>query len=334
VVNGLVAAGITVRFGTLTAVADVSLDVAPAEIVAVLGASGSGKSSLLRAIAGLEPLAAGNVSWDGVDLTAVPVHRRGFVVMFQDGQLFPHLSVGGNVGYALHGLAAPRRRERVAELLGRVGLDGYAARPITALSGGEAQRVALARSLAAEPRLLMLDEPLSSLDAGLRERLTGELGRALRATGTPAVYVTHDQDEAFAIADRVAVLSAGRLLQVDTPATLWTHPASREVAEFLGYGPFLEPPVAAALGRPEVPAGALLALGPDALVPDPSGVRVPVLATAHGRGETFCDLSLPDGQVGTIRLKGIVEADGHATVGIDRTGCAIVPTDDRSGDTP
>lgn len=327
-VKGLVAERITVRFGALTAVDDVTLDVAAGEIVAVLGASGSGKSSLLRAIAGLEPLAAGRISWDGVDVTGVPVHQRGFVVMFQDGQLFPHLGVGGNVGYALHRLPAAQRRERVEELLGLVGLDGYAGRPITALSGGEAQRVALARSLAAGPRLLMLDEPLSSLDAGLRERLTGELGRALRATGTPAVYVTHDQDEAFAIADRVAVLSAGRLLQVDAPAVLWTRPASREVAEFLGYGPFLPSGVAAALGRPGVPGGALLALGPDALVPDPSGVRVRVLATAHGRGETFCDVDLPTGRTGTIRLKGIVEPADHLVIGIDETACAIVPEDD------
>jgi thiamine transport system ATP-binding protein len=333
-VKGLVADGITVRFGAVTAVDDVTLDVAAGEIVAVLGASGSGKSSLLRAIAGLEPLAAGRVGWDGADVTGVPVHQRGFVVMFQDGQLFPHLSVGGNVGYALHRQPAPRRRERVEELLGLVGLDGYAGRPITALSGGEAQRVALARSLAADPRLLMLDEPLSSLDAGLRERLTGELGEALRATGTPAVYVTHDQDEAFAIADRVAVLSAGRLLQVDAPAALWTRPASREVAEFLGYGPFLPSDVAAALGRPDMPAGALLALGPDALVPDPWGISVSVLATAHGRGETFCDVALPGGRVGTIRLKGIVEPGDQLVIGIDQTACAIVPEDDPRTDTP
>lgn len=325
--KGLVAEHISVRFGAVAAVDDVTLAVAPGEIVAVLGASGSGKSSLLRAIAGLEPLAGGRVTWGGADVTGVPVHQRGFVVMFQDGQLFPHLSVGGNVGYALNRLDASRRRERVAELLGLVGLDGYAPRPITALSGGEAQRVALARSLAAQPRLLMLDEPLSSLDAGLRERLTGELALALRTTGTPALHVTHDQDEAFAIADRVAVLSAGRLLQVDTPAALWTHPAGREVAEFLGYGPFLAPSEAAALGRPGTPAGTLLALGPDALVPDPDGVRVPVLATAHGRGETFCDVTLPGGRAGTVRLKGIAEPGDHVTVGIDPAGCAVVPQD-------
>lgn len=326
-VKGLVAEHVCVRFGAITAVDDVTLGVEPGEIVAVLGASGSGKSSLLRAIAGLEPLAGGRVSWDGTDLTDMPVHRRGFVVMFQDGQLFPHLSVGGNVGYALHRLDATRRRERVGELLGLVGLDGYAARPITALSGGEAQRVALARSLAAQPRLLMLDEPLSSLDAGLRERLTGELALALRTTRTPAVHVTHDQDEAFAIADRVAVLSAGRLLQVDTPAALWTHPASREVAGFLGYGPFLEPSEAAALGRRDTRAGTLLALGPDALVPDPDGVRVAVLTTAHGRGETFCDVALPGDRVGTVRLKGIAEPGDHVTVRIDPAGCAVVPQD-------
>jgi thiamine transport system ATP-binding protein len=326
VVNGLAAEGITVRFGATTAVDGVSLEVVSGEVLAVLGASGSGKSSLLRAIAGLEPLAAGRVSWDGDDLAGVPVHRRGFVVMFQDGQLFPHLSVGDNVGYALHRQPSARRRTRVAELLDLVGLDGYAERPITALSGGEAQRVALARSLAAEPRLLMLDEPLSSLDAGLRERLTGVLARALDATGTPALYVTHDQDEAFAIADRVAVLSAGRLLQVDTPARLWAQPASREVASFLGYGPFLEPEEAVALGWPGRPEGTV-AVGPAGLVPDADGTVLPVLAAVPFRGGTEVTVGLPGGARAGVRLPemvahGALPADVRGR--LDATGCAVL----------
>lgn len=326
--NGLVVDGVCVRFGATTAVDDVSLEVAPGEVVAVLGASGSGKSSLLRAISGLEPLASGRVSWDGVDLAGVPVHRRGFVVMFQDGQLFPHLSVGGNVGYALHRLPATQRSARVAELLDLVGLAGYADRPITALSGGEAQRVALARSLAAEPRLLMLDEPLSSLDASLRERLVGVLGRALATTGTPALYVTHDQDEAFAIADRIAILAAGRLLQMDAPGELWRRPASREVAAFLGYGPFLEPLAAVGLGWPGVPGG-LVAVGPSGLVATPGGVPVTVLAATPFRGGAELAVRLPDGQEAGVRVAGMAgQGPPRAGIGVrlDPDACAVLPS--------
>ena len=246
--------------------------------------------------------------------------------MFQEGQLFPHLSVGGNVGYALHGRPAQQREARVAELLDLVGLTGYAARPVTALSGGEAQRVALARSLAPAPRLLMLDEPLSSLDAGLREHLVGVLGAALEATRTPALYVTHDQDEAFAIADRVAVLGAGSLLQVDAPARLWNRPASREVAEFIGYGPFLDVEEVAALGwSGALPAG-IVALGPDALVLAPDGVEAPVDGVSYGRGDTTLDVLLPGGRSGRVRLKGIVDAPSRVSVRVDPDGCALLPS--------
>jgi thiamine transport system ATP-binding protein len=244
--NGLGVRDLVVRYrGTgraaaeVTAVAGVTLDVPAGEVLALLGPSGCGKSSLLRAVAGLEPPTAGTVTWDGTDLTRVPVHRRGFGLVFQDGQLFPHRDVAGNVGYGLRGLDRPARSARVAELLELVGLPGYASRPVATLSGGERQRVALARSLAPRPRLLLLDEPLSALDRSLRERLADDLRHALVATGTTAVFVTHDQDEAFTVADRVAVLSAGRLLQVDAPEALWRRPASREVAEFLGYRTFL-----------------------------------------------------------------------------------------------
>jgi thiamine transport system ATP-binding protein len=231
---GLSARAVSVTFGAVTAVDRVTLTVGPGEIVAVLGASGSGKSSLLRAIAGLEPLAGGAVYWDDVNVSLTPVHERGFVVMFQDGQLFPHYSVAGNVGYALHKLPKAERQDKVDRLLRLVALDGFGPRPITALSGGQAQRVALARSLAAEPRLLLLDEPLSALDRHLREHLVTVLGDVLRTTGTPALYVTHDQAEAFTLADRVAVLDQGRLLQVDTPDVLRARPADDVVRRFLG----------------------------------------------------------------------------------------------------
>ncbi|WP_370375403.1 ABC transporter ATP-binding protein [Isoptericola sp. b515] len=219
-----------------TAVDHVSLDVATGEVLALLGPSGCGKSSLLRAVAGLEPLVAGSVSFAGQDLARVPVHRRGFGLLFQDGQLFPHRDVGRNVAYGLEmqGIPAAQRRDRVAELLADVGLAGYARRAVSTLSGGEKQRVALARALAPRPRLLLLDEPLSALDRQLREKLAIDVRDTLRATRTTAVFVTHDHAEAFTVADRVAVMDAGQLLQVDTPERLRAAPASARVAEFLG----------------------------------------------------------------------------------------------------
>ncbi|RPF19631.1 ABC transporter ATP-binding protein [Myceligenerans xiligouense] len=221
---------------TTTAVDHVWIDVDQGEIVALLGPSGCGKSSLLRAVAGLEPLAGGTVTWDDADLAGVPVHRRQFGLMFQDGQLFPHRDVGRNVAYGLEAqhVPGPARSERVAGLLDLVGLTGYERRRVTTLSGGERQRVALARALAPSPRLLLLDEPLSALDRRLRERLAGDVRRVLKETGTTALFVTHDHEEAFAVADRVGVMSGGRLLQVAPPDELREKPASREVAEFLG----------------------------------------------------------------------------------------------------
>ena len=201
---------VSVSYDGQPAVVDVSLALPDGEVLAVLGPSGCGKSTLLRAVAGLEPADAGRIAWDGRDLAGVPTHKRGFALMFQDGQLFSHLTVARNVGYALRLRRAPRTAERVEELLELVGLAGYAARLPSTLSGGERQRVALARSLAVEPRLILLDEPLSALDAGLRERLAGDLREILRAAGTTALMVTHDHEEAFAVADRLAVMRDGQ----------------------------------------------------------------------------------------------------------------------------
>jgi len=228
--------GVTVRFesaGNRVAVDDVSLDIGTGEVLGILGPSGSGKSTLLRAICGLETLAAGTVLWDGADITDLAVHERGFALMFQDGQLFTHQSVTQNVGYALRVRRLPAAA-RVDELLALVGLAGFGDRRVTSLSGGEQQRVALARSLAASPRLLLLDEPLSSLDRELRERLARDLRSILTATKQTAIFVTHDQDEAFAICDRVAIIIDGRLVQVGTPAQVRLAPASAAVASFLG----------------------------------------------------------------------------------------------------
>ncbi|MFC6153955.1 ABC transporter ATP-binding protein [Nocardioides yefusunii] len=244
-------------------VRDVSLTLPRGEVLAVLGPSGSGKSTLLRAVAGLEPVTAGRVTFDGDDLARVPTHRRGFALMFQDGQLFDHLDVAGNVGYALGLRRVPKAKvaARVTELLDLVGLAGYGSRRPAQLSGGERQRVALARALAVEPRLLLLDEPLSALDAALRESLADDLRRILRASGTTAVMVTHDHEEAFAVADRLAVLFDGHLEQEGPIAQVWAAPATPRAAAFLGYAHVLRDDaartVAAAAGVALGPAGVL-----------------------------------------------------------------------------
>jgi thiamine transport system ATP-binding protein len=252
------------------AVDHVDLDLPAGDVLAVLGPSGSGKSTLLRAVAGLEQLASGSVAYDGRDLATVPTHRRGFALMFQDGQLFAHQSVAGNVGYPLRLRRRPRAevRRRVEELLALVGLAGLGERSITGLSGGERQRVALARALAVEPRLLLLDEPLSALDRGLRERLSADLREILVAAGTTALLVTHDHEEAFAVADRMALMRGGRLVQAGTVDEVWRSPVDAEAARFLGYATVLVGPAAARVLEaaeggpgtrpgPEVPAVAL-----------------------------------------------------------------------------
>jgi thiamine transport system ATP-binding protein len=228
---------VTVRFGERAVVDRVSLAVHVGETVGLLGPSGCGKSTLLRAIAGLEPPESGTVAWEGRDLATVPTHRREFALMFQDYALFPHRDVSANVAFGLRmaGIREPERGLRVREVLELVGLTGFERRRVAGLSGGEQQRVALARALAPSPRLLMLDEPLGSLDRVLRERLVGELRELLDASGLPALYVTHDHDEAFALADRIALMRAGAIVQTGAPAEVWAHPVDAEAAEFLGF---------------------------------------------------------------------------------------------------
>ncbi|MGW0120916.1 ABC transporter ATP-binding protein [Streptomyces sp. NPDC003327] len=227
----------TVRFGARAALDGVDLEVAAHEIVCVLGPSGSGKSTLLRVVAGLQPLTSGRVLLGGADQAGVPTHRREVGLMFQDHQLFPQRDVAGNVAFGLRmrGAGRAEQRERVAELLDLVGLPGAERRAVSALSGGEQQRVALARALAPRPRLLMLDEPLGQLDRGLRERLVVELRELFGRLGTTVLAVTHDQGEAFALADRVVVMRDGRVAQSGAPLEVWRRPASEFVARFLGF---------------------------------------------------------------------------------------------------
>ena len=217
---------------------DISFEVGKGETVCLLGASGSGKSTLLRIIAGLESADSGFVSFNGVDLTPIPPHLRDFGLVFQDYALFPHLSVYDNVAFGLKMRRLPPNEisQHVANSLETVNLLGFEKRQVTELSGGEQQRVALARALATLPRLLMFDEPLGALDRTLREDLLNELRMILHHTQIPSIYVTHDQEEAFTIADRVLILHEGKIVSQGTPAEVWSHPGSAFVAGFLGLG--------------------------------------------------------------------------------------------------
>lgn len=280
-----------VRFGGRVAVDDVSLTVAPGETLAVLGPSGCGKTTLLRAIAGLQTLDAGRVSWNGQDLVSVPPHERRFGLMFQEYALFPHRDVQGNVEFGLRMAGADRvaRAQRVDEVLALVGLREFRDRPVGTLSGGEQQRVALARALVVEPRLLMLDEPLGALDRAWRARLMEEIRGLLDRAALPAIYVTHDHDEAFTIAARLAVMRAGRVVQKGSPAEVWRRPADAWTARFFGFGPAT--PCTSRAGALETPWGILpapagtpegrvdLVFRPDALRLDTAG---PVAGTVTG----------------------------------------------------
>jgi thiamine transport system ATP-binding protein len=277
----------TVRFGSLAALDGLGLTVHNGEVVALLGPSGSGKTTLLRAVAGLQALDEGRILWDGDDLAAVPPHRRGFGMVFQDFALFPHLDVGRNVefGLRMQGMAPAERRRRAAEALARVELAGLERRPVATLSGGQAQRVALARALAPGPRMLLLDEPLGSLDRSMRERLTGELRFLLARLQVTALYVTHDQEEAFGLADRVVVVDEGRALQIGTPEEVWRSPASEKVARFLGLRNLLPATVEGAraltpVGPIPVPAGT--PPGPARLVVRPAAFRLDEAGSVTG----------------------------------------------------
>ncbi len=214
----------------------VSFSVGTGETVCLLGPSGSGKSTLLRIIAGLEQAESGRVLWDGADLSGTAVHRRQFGLMFQDYALFPHRTVAQNVAFGLRMQGLPKTEidRQVKEALERVSMSAFASRRVTDLSGGEQQRVALARALAPRPRLLMLDEPLGALDRTLREQLGQFLREVLHHSAIPAIYVTHDQEEAFAIADRLVLLRDGRVEQDAPPEQVYNRPASAWAARFLG----------------------------------------------------------------------------------------------------
>ena len=255
--------GITKRFGQLTAVEHLSLDIAQGEFFALLGPSGCGKTTLLRMLAGFETPSEGRILLDGEDIVAMPPHERPVNMMFQNYALFPHLSVEGNIAFGLRQekVAWPEIAERVTEMLALVRMPGFSKRRVDQLSGGQRQRVALARALIKRPRVLLLDEPMAALDKKLRAETQFELMELQGRLGTTFIIVTHDQDEAMIVADRIAVMDHGRLAQLDPPAEIYERPNSRWVADFIGEVTMVEGYLAkdsmldSGLGRLRLPAG-------------------------------------------------------------------------------
>ena len=289
----------------LPAVDDVTLDVAPGEVVALLGSSGCGKTTVLRCVAGLERPTSGRVLVDGVDVTDVATHRRGVGLMFQDYALFPHRDVGANVEFGLRmaGVDPARRSQRVHDVLALVGLSGWEDRGVAELSGGEQQRVALARALAPAPGVLLLDEPLGALDRGLRDRLVPELAALFHRIGTTVVYVTHDQSEALGLADRVVVMEAGRIVQSAAPDVVWSRPATAAVAGLLGFTNILDAAALGGLGLSDMAWGAsvrpeavhLLAAGSIAPADAGAGAAAVVEAAVFRGSHTMVTVRLASG---------------------------------------
>lgn len=289
--------GVTQRFGDFTAVDAIDLAIPTGKLTTLLGPSGCGKTTSLRMLAGYTQPTSGRIMIAGTDATRTPPERRGLGMVFQSYALFPHMSVAENAGYGLklRKVAAPERRRRVAEALDLVGLGHLAASRPKKLSGGQQQRVALARAIAIRPTLLLLDEPLSNLDARLRVQMRAEIRRIQAETGLTVVLVTHDQDEALEMSDRMVLMREGRIMQEGAPSEVFTAPANRFVAEFLGYENFLS-----------LPDGALATIRPEHL--------------AVGRGTPGEGLAL-DGTVTDVAYRGV---DRLVTVEtVDAQGTAV-----------
>lgn len=326
---------ITVNLGQNTIVSDVSLTLETGEIGCLLGPSGCGKTTLLRAVAGFERLAGGNIEIGDQRVSNGGAHvepeHRGVGMVFQDFALFPHLSVADNISFGLNGMSSSDKRKRVGELLEHIGLEGYGPRFPHQLSGGQQQRVALARALAPRPRLLLLDEPFSSLDAELRESLATEVRAVLKKENITALLVTHDQQEAFAMADKAGMMYRGRLLQWDTPYGLYHRPAHHLVADFIGHGVLLRGSINKE-GCVETPLGCLhgarigdhkigeavdVLVRPDDIIIDAEGEQRATIAARGFRGAHFLyTVQLKDGSQVLCMAPSHYQFDIGAEVGL------------------
>ncbi|MCT8997499.1 ABC transporter ATP-binding protein [Chelativorans intermedius] len=315
--SGLSIEGVSKTFGTFRAVDDITLHVPHGTFVCMLGPSGCGKTTLLRMIAGLEEPSAGRIVIDGEDITPVPTHKRNLGMVFQSLALFPHLTVGENIAYPLRirGVARAQQRQRVEELLALIHLPGFADRPVSKLSGGQRQRVAIARALALSPRLFLLDEPLSALDAKLREAMQVELRQLQERLGITTIVVTHDQREAMTMADLVVVMGEGRIRQAASPIEIYRRPADAFVAGFIGSTNLLPVEVdragrAVVLGQaiPDLALPAGMSRGLVSIRPEDVRLQPPGDGAIRGRVSFIRDLG------GTIET--FVEAGGSTIVAV------------------
>ncbi|ANP73294.1 ABC transporter ATP-binding protein [Cryobacterium arcticum] len=320
--------GVTKRYGTHLALTDFDLTLAAGELVALLGPSGSGKTTALRVLAGLESTDAGRILINGDDVSGVATSRRDMGMVFQSYSLFPHLSAGENVEFGLRMRRVPavERRERAAAALALVGLDAHYDRFAHQLSGGQQQRVALARALVTQPRVLLLDEPLSALDAKVRVGLREQIRRIQTELGITTLFVTHDQDEALAVADRVAVMRDGRLEQVGTPEELYTRPATAFIADFVGLSNRLAGVVRH--GFAEVHGITLPLL-------DPSQADGPVQVFVRPEDLTLAAAGLPgDSLAGTVLLSSFLGSLRRTSVLLEQGGTVVVQHDVRERPEP